>query len=211
MASKLKNIQTIKNLLDGTSKFQTRKSIGFGNIDAVKERNRARTIGEIWAEVGATGEILCWWEQKDGYKVKYNMHPDISKKLQEVRDELNSFPNCPKETCTCVQPKPIDIKFRKKTGMCEDCTISTETQLKIQGKFREYAVEKMRNNATAFFKDADQEVEVLKQSLASISFVNSDGAAETWSMENLEKFQSQIDEQYKIFKTEILTAFGGEA
>jgi hypothetical protein len=203
----MKNIEILKNLLDGTSKYHTKTTVGFSDIESKKEKFKKRETGEVWPEVGATGDILCWWEQKDGYRVKYNVHPDIAKKMQEVRDSLRSFPNCPKETCTCTMPKPIDIKFRMKTGMCEECTISYETKLKIEGKFKEYAIDKMKNNALAFFSDADKEVEEIKKQISDVSFVGENGEIEKWSMDNYEDFRNKIDEQYAKFKQEILESF----
>lgn len=207
--TKLKNVKIVSELLQGTSKFQTRTTVGFSDVEYQKEKGKQRQIGDIWPQINAKGEIECWWEQKDGYKVKYNVHPELSKRFQEVRDELKSFPNCPKETCTCTMPRPIDIKFRVKTGMCEDCTITHETKLKIRGEFKEYAIEKMRNNALAFFKDADLEVEAIKESLGDISYVTADGEVEKWTSDNRSVVLDRINEEYSKFKQEILEAYGG--
>lgn len=205
----MNNIEILKKIIKGESKYHTKTTVGFSDIDYVQEKQKKREIGDIWPQINAKGEIDCWWEQKDGYKLKYNIHPELSKRFQEVRDELNTFPNCPKETCTCTIPKPIDIKFRVKTGMCEDCTISYETKLKLTGKFNEYAVEKMRNNALAFFKDADKEVEEIKNQIENISYITSDGEVEKWTSDNYQKFKDRIDEQYLKFKEDILNLYGG--
>lgn len=207
--TKLKNVKIVSELLQGTSKFQTRKTVGFSDVQYQLNKTRTRELGEIWAEVDANDDVICWWEQKDGYKVKYNVHPTLSAELQKVRENLRSFPNCPKETCTCTMPRPIDIKFRVKTGMCEDCTITHETKLKIRGEFKEYAIEKMRNNALAFFKDADLEVEAIKESLGDISYVTADGEVETWTSDNRNVVLDRINEEYSKFKQEILEAYGG--
>jgi hypothetical protein len=85
--------------------------------------------------------------------------------------------------------------------MCSDCTISYETSLKIKNKYRDYELDKMRNNAESFFREADKEVSVLKESLKSIEFVEgANGNTEKWSVENINQMLNNIDESYDNFK-----------
>jgi hypothetical protein len=203
--SKLQNIKTIQKMLDGTSRWQTRTTVGFSDVDSVKEKNKEREDGEIWEE--KTGEhSSVWWRLENGIKVKYSVHPTMADEFRDVRLGLKKFWNCPKETCTCTAPKPIDEKLRKKTGMCEDCLISFETKLKIQGKFNQYAVEKMKNNALSFFKQADEDVEQIKSELGQgISFVNEQGDVEKWGTEGKTNLLERIDSEYNKFKESVLS------
>ena len=188
--SKLKNIKAVNEILAGTHKTQTRKTHGFSDTDFQNEKNKKREVGEIWAEVNAKGETVCWWTQKDGYRVKSNVHPNVKKQLDDVLIYLKAFPNCQKETCTCKAPSRLDEKFRKLMGMCEDCVFTMETRLKIEGKFNEYALNKLQNNADSYFKEADKELEILKKSLETIGFVdNEHGDVENWTVENLEELK----------------------
>lgn len=202
--SKLQNIKTIQKMLDGTSRWQTRTTVGFSDVNSVKEKNKDREEGEIWEE--KTGEhSSIWWRIENGFKVRYTVHPETADYLQKVRQENKKFWNCPKETCTCINPKPIDEKLRKKTGMCEDCLISFETKLKIQGKFNQYAVEKMKNNALSFFKQADQDVEQIKNELGQeITFVNEQGDVEKWGTDGKTNLLERIDNEYNKFKESVL-------
>jgi sulfite reductase alpha subunit-like flavoprotein len=89
--------------------------------------------------------------------------------------------------------------------MCEDCLISFETKLKIQGKFNQYAVEKMKNNALSFFKQADQDVEQIKSELGQgITFVNEQGDVEKWGTEGKTNLLERIDDEYGKFKESVL-------
>jgi len=206
--SKLKNINTIQKIIDGTSRWQTRTTVGFSDINSVQERNKERADGEVWEE--KVGTMSYWWRIKDGIKTRYNVHPNLADQLADVRASLKSFWNCPKDSCTCINPKPIDEKFRIKVGMCEDCTITHETRLKLNGKFNEYARDKMKQNALAFFKQADEDVKAIKAELmSSISFVAEDGSVEKWSTDNQEALLNRIDADYLKFKNDIMIQIYG--
>lgn len=204
--AKLQNIKALRQMLDGNHRMQTRKTMGFSDATdkAVK-----REIGDIWEEKDFHGNSI-WWEQKNGYRVKSAHHPDKLANFQEIRDYLKSFPNCQKETCTCKVPTRIDEKFRRMVGMCEDCLISFETNLKIRGEFNEYAMKKMEANARAFFEQADKEVEILKKELSNISFAgdeNDINPIEKWGFQDEESAKRTIDEKYAEFKTKTLEKF----
>mgnify|MGYP003557943760 FL=1 len=198
--SKLKNIEALQHMMAGTHRLQTKTIHGFVDAEAEHEKNKRREIGEIWEEKDFNGHSI-WWEQKDGYRVKYHRHPDVSKMIHELN---TSFPNCPKETCTCLSPTRLDFKFQRMMGMCEDCLIKMETKMKLEGTFNQYAIDKMKANAEAFFRDADKEVEVLKMALKDVSFVGDEtGEVERWSNEGSDTLIKNIDENYATFKEKI--------
>jgi hypothetical protein len=208
--SKLKNIKAINEMLAGTHRTQTRTTIGFSDVAATAERNKKREVGEIW-EVKDIHGNSTWYEQFEGYRVKTNVHPSVNKMMQDTRTWLRSFPNCPKEQCTCHNPTRLDEKFRIIAGMCEECLISYETSLKIKGKFNEYALNKMKANAESFFKQADVEVEVLKREIMNINFAgdetDNNNVVEKWSFQDPESYKKMIDEQYAEFKKRTLEQF----
>lgn len=198
--TKLKNITALNKMLTGEHQTQTKTVIGFSDAESQGQKQKNREFGEIWEEKDASGKTICWWElTPNGTKIKYNMHPDVVKQMHAAREYLKSFPNCQKEICTCTKPTSIDYKFRKLTGMCEDCTITMETRMKIRGEFDAYANEKLRQNAQSFLREADREVEVLKNSLKNLDFVDEFGI-ETWSADNIDYYLDQIDRQYAEFK-----------
>lgn len=205
--SKLKNIKALQEMIGGTHRTQTRKTFGFN----AEDKSQIRKVGEIWSEKTAQGNEI-WWEQKDGYRIKHHFHPEVSSQMDKIREYLYTFPNCPKEICTCNRPTRLDQRFKKIMGMCHDCVVSMETKYKIEGKFDQYAIEKMKANAQAFFNEADKEVELLKDSFKHISFVSGvEGTEEKWTMENVEDFIQNIDEQYKNFKTQLLEKYSQQS
>lgn len=204
--SKLKNIKAVNEMIAGNHRTQTRTTVGFSDTNSEMEKNKKREVGDIW-EVKDIHGNSTWFEQKQGYRVKTSYHPSAGKSLQELRDWLKSFPNCPKEVCTCIKPTRLDEKFRRIMGMCEECLISMETSLKMKGQFNEYAINKMKQNAYAFFKQADAEVDILKKELMNINFAgdeNDTNPMENWSFQDPETFIKNIDEQYDSFKKKTL-------
>lgn len=200
--SKLKNIKALRDMMAGNHRTQTKKTFGYRK----KKEHKIREVGETWEEeINGTTFI---WEQKEGYRVKRSKNAKV---IDALRAELNSFPNCPKETCTCTNPTRLDRKFRRFMGICFDCNLKRETALQIQGKYEEYAKNKMKTNAEAFFKQADKEVEILKKSLSEkIGYVNEDGSEEIWESTDQAGMIRRIDEDYNDLKDFILNGFDEE-
>jgi hypothetical protein len=83
-----------------------------------------------------------------------------------------------------------------------------ETRLKIQGKFDEYALDKMKANAESFFVQADKEFEVIKEAMKDVSFVNSEhGDVEKWDNSNSDELIERVSDQYQKFKEKTLAKF----
>lgn len=204
--SKLKNNKALQQMLEGQHRTQTKKTFGFSDAT---DKSKIREVGEVWEEKDIHGNSI-WYEQKNGYRVSTNVHPDIAKEIQRIRDSLNSFPNCRKEVCSCTAPTNLDRKFQRLVGMCEECLISYETHLKITGQFNEYAMNKMKANAEAFFVHADKEVEIIKDAVNDISFAgdeNDVNPMEKWSFQDPEAFKAKIQEQYETFKQKTMEKF----
>ncbi len=200
MANKLQNIKAIQKMLDGTHAFQTRKTHGFTDAKQKAEKNKRREIGEIWEE--KIGNTIYQIEQQDGFRVK---KPKNSV-AEEVRSYLNSYPNC-KKNCCKTNFGPIDEKMRLIHGMCLDCVVDMEHELKKQGKYEEYEQKKIRENAEAWLKRAEQDVDMLKEvyTQASSTVMNADGMVEHWSAKMTpEEFEKTIQTQFDNFKIKFL-------
>lgn len=183
MSNKLKNVKAVKEMLGGEHKTQTKKTVSFA--DKVIER---REVGETW-----TDDKGQKWEQRNGYKVKVG-------KLSKLREELKSFPNCNKETCTCIEPGQADLKMKAIHGMCLNCVVEMEHKLKLNGEYEEYERKKMLANAEAWLKQAELEKEVLKTTLKA-SFVNEDGSIEKWKEGMTEdELMEKIDKEFETFR-----------
>ena len=185
--AKLKNIKAVKEMLGGEHKTQTKKTISFTDKVFVK-----REVGETW-----TDDKGQKWEQRKGYKVKVG-------KMAKLRQELKSFPNCNKETCTMTEPGTADLKMKAIHGMCLDCVTLMEYDLKQKGEYEEYERKKMLANAEAWLKQAEVEKEVLKTTLKA-SFVNEDGSIEEWAEGMSEdELVSKIDNDFEKFRTDFI-------
>jgi hypothetical protein len=204
MSNKLQNIKAVQQMLEGNHKFQTKKTVGFSDAATVSEKNQKHLVGDVWEETDAVTGITYIIEQRDGFRIKKTKSSDV---LQEVRDEVRSFPNCRKEVCTCLGKHHLDQKMQKLHGMCFDCVIEMEHELKRDGKYAEYERSKIRENALAWLASAERDVEMLKQTYTQASeFVtNSSGEKETWSARMTpEEFEDTIQKQFDKFKENFL-------
>ena len=203
MSKKLQNVKAVQQMLDGTHKFQTNKTVGFSDAQDAAKSNEHHLIGDVWEETTTDG-VTYVVEQRDGFRIR---KPKQSAVLQTVRDEIHTFPNCRKDTCTCAGTHPIDQKMRKIHGMCFDCTIEMEHELRIEGKYEEYERQKIRENALAWLKSAERDVELLKKSYTEATklVTNADGETETYGARMTpEEFEETVQAQFDKFKEQFL-------
>tara|TARA_R100000657_G_C4652078_1_gene96374 strand:- start:92 stop:775 length:684 start_codon:yes stop_codon:yes gene_type:complete len=196
MAKKLQNIKAIKEMIAGTHRSQTKNQVGMYS----GESHQIRKVGDIWEETvnGTVYEI----EQKEGFRVKKPKN-SIAK---EIKSYLNSFPNCKKD-CKCTNPTHLDKKMRAIHGMCFDCVVEMEHELKKQGKFEEYQRNRMKANAEGWLKRAEEDVSLLKQAYTKSSEVvqNAEGDVETWHAKmSPEEFEDTVQKQFNEFKEQFL-------
>ena len=181
--AKLQNIKAVKEMIAGNHRTQTKNTVGFG-----EEKNFIkREVGDQWTD--GEGNI---WEQKKGYKVKLG-------KLSELRNEINTFPKCRKDVCTCTNPNRNDLKMKAIHGMCFDCVIDMEHQLKIEGNYDEYERQKMLENGKAWLKQAELEKEALKVAIKA-RYINEDGSVEEWDGISWEEMEEKIENEFRIFR-----------
>ena len=200
MSKKLQNIKAVKQMIAGTHKFQTKKTIGFTDAKQKAEKNKKRNVGDIWEE--KIGNTIYTIEQKEGFRVKRPKNAVA----QEVRQYLNSYPNCRKECCK-TSYNHLDKKMRTIHGMCYDCVIEMEHELRKKGKYKEYEQEKIRNNKLAWLKKAEEDVKALKEAYTeSQQYVtNSDGLMETWAAQMTpEEFEEKVQKEFDEFKLKFL-------
>lgn len=185
--SKLKNIKAVKEMLEGKHKTQTKKTVSFDKTKEVVKRN----VGDVW-----TDEDGQQWEQKRGYKVKLG-------KLHKLREDLKKFPNCRKDECSCLDPGQADLKMKAYHGMCLDCVVDMEHQMKLDGTYDEYEKKKLLANAEAWLKQAEIEKDILKYSIEA-NFINEDGSIEKWGGLNKDEVIERIENGFQKFKEEYI-------
>jgi hypothetical protein len=182
--SKLNNIKAVKEMIAGNHRTQTKNTVAF---DAHKEFVK-REVGDQWIDDDGNT-----WEQKKGYKVKLG-------KLSELRNTLKDFPNCKKDTCTShTNPTRNDIKMQAIHGMCLNCVISMEHQMKIDGTYSEYERKKKLENAKAWLAQAELEKDTIKLAMKA-RFVNEDGSLEDWDGGSWEEIEEKIETEFQNFK-----------
>ena len=200
MSKKLQNIKAVKQMLDGTHKFQTKKTHGFTDAKQKAEKNQKREVGDIWEE--KIGNTIYTIEQKNGFRVKRPKNSVAA----EVREYLNSYPNCRQECCK-TSFNHLDKKMQRIHGMCYDCVIEMEHKLRVSGEYEEYEKNKIRENKKAWLKQAEQDVQALKQAFTeSHQYVtNADGVLETWEAQmTKEEFNEKVEKEFEKFKKDFL-------
>ena len=187
MSKKLKNVKAVREMIAGTHKSQTKTNVSFGQT----KTHIKREVGEQWTDDDGT-----LWEQRKGFKVKLG-------KLSKLREELTKFPKCKKDICTCTSPKRNDIYMKGIHGMCFDCVIEMEHQMRIDGTYEEYERKKIYANMTSWLKKAEIEKEALKTALKA-KFVNEDGSIEEWNEMSWDEVEKKIDNEFRLFKENYL-------
>lgn len=195
MSNKLQNVKAVKEMLGGEHKTQTKKTISFTDKVFVK-----REVGETWID-----DKNQKWEQRNGYKVKVG-------KLSKLREELKEFPNCntKNSSCNCTNPGQADLKMKAIHGMCLNCVVEMEHELKLKGEYKEYERKKLLANAEAWLKQAEVEKDILKSTLKA-SYINEDGSIEDWGEGMSEKqLVEKIDNGFEKFKKNFIDKLKNE-
>lgn len=208
MSKKLQNVKAIQQMLEGNHKFQTKKTVGFSDVETAAKKAEHHAIGDTWEETDTSG-VTYIVEQRDGFRIRKTKNSDI---FQSIREEIRMFPKCRKDVCTCIGTHPLDQKMRSIHGMCFDCVIEMEHEMKKDGTFDEYARNKVRENALAWLQDAERDVELLKQAYTQAAqFVtNAEGEMESWAAKMTpEEFDETIQKEFDKFKENFLNKLNG--
>lgn len=187
------NPEVLKQMLKGTHSSQNKIQVTVGDYNPTITRK----VGDTWTD--SEGVL---WEQKEGYTARVE-----SEWRKDVRDQLKSFSNCPKETCTCIAPSRLDEKMRIFHRMCFDCVLKMEHKLKLEGKYKEYERERVKNNVLAWIQEAEKDKNSIIEELAkSLEFVNSNGMVEKWSNNiDPEELRNKIENDFEKLKNDLLS------
>lgn len=193
MEIKIDSVDDVRKLLSGEHESQNKVQVGF--VADKKEDDKSREIGDHWFDSDGNE-----WEQKNGYKIKLGKVWQ-----QELHEYLNSFPNCPKESCTCGMPKRLDQKMKKIHGMCFDCVVKMEHKIRLEGKWDEYEKTKLKENAMAWLSEAERDKNLIVEELSRLEFANEFGDVEKWDTKiNKEELLSKIENEFEEFKTNFI-------
>jgi hypothetical protein len=191
MSKRKSNLEVIKDFYNGNhQKIQT----GWNPPDP------HRAPGEIWEDSNGRK-----WMQKDGYKVNINEQADIiraaSKKICK---------NCNKDIHWAGNY--LDEKMYKMTGWCYDCIILKETNLRIEGKYKQYEEKKVLMNMLSKAYDVMQEIrsqyEYLSTNDGQIQFQNYVGLKndmvdeENWSRIDAKTVKKDLKKEFALLAKE---------
>jgi|TARA_R110002167_G_scaffold324415_1_gene530471 hypothetical protein len=177
-----KDVERLRNLMQGKYGEKTRSSVGFSQAEVFYVE------GDIWEADSRT------WTIKDG--IKQNIT-----KLDKAKKEHNMPLFCP--NCDKLM-KRVDKPYYNVHKYCLNCHAKAEDKLKAEGKYEEHY-----NNINN--KIIDNRVEEFKQyvkeqlSESNDSFVSEDGEVEKWvgklDIEKVDEFTKDVIKHLESLKT----------
>ena len=146
------------------------------------------------------GDLLAGREPEKRIMVGYNQPKEKKKdnisRMTELMQDVRMPWFCP--NCKKVMKQKLDDKMWKLFGHCFNCQIKVENKLRINGKYEEWAEEKIRKNKISFIKDSIQKIEEFKNQSAP-EFFNQVGVnypeleKEKWDI-NMDTVKKEADE-----------------
>ena len=203
MSNKLQNIKAVKEMLAGEHKFQKRKSTYFGKTSTENSK-------EDILETFDNGDPKVWIETKtNGTRIKVTQHDGFTTRvpensvMEQVRDVLTVPDKCPECNKNMRDhEQKLNFKFYFKRGKCFECVLKEESKIKAQGEdaWNAYQNKIMLSNADAWFKDADKEVDILKQSVKETVWGNADGER---GEVDISSFIEKMEKDYDKLKSDV--------
>ena len=146
-----------------------------------------------------------------GYEGKKQESGDQISRMTDLMKEARMPMFCPE--CDKIMKKRLDDKMWRMFGHCFDCQVTIENKLRIEGKYEEWAENKIRKNKIAFIKDQIQAISEWKDMKAP-EFYNNVGVnypmleKEKWDVD-MDKVQREADEAIQKY-TEVLEELENE-
>ena len=132
---KKSDVQRVRNLVNKDYTSKTKLQTGYQ-----KKQERYKE-GDVWEESGKT------WTIKNGLKQNIT-------KLDSAKKALRTPLACPK--CGGSLKHHLSKKMFKIHGVCFDCVVEMEANLRKAGLFEQYQKRIMQGNMRAFAKDIEQ-------------------------------------------------------
>ena len=174
--------------------YEKNTQISFSGAD---KENITRKIGEKWTDDSGRS-----WEQLEAGKIETS---ELSDTMADVRAYLDKLNTCKGEQCKTITPGRVDKKLISKTGYCITCLAKKETEIKLDGLWKEYEDYKMYSNMIAYGKDViAQFQQAYNDAKQTYEVVQEDGTIETWSMErDVTELKAEIMTDIINFEREI--------
>jgi hypothetical protein len=155
-------------------------------------------VGETWVD-----EDGKEWVQRNGYSISI---PNIDHVDLEQGGYLMPT-HCPK--CGKALTRALDKKMWRFNRFCMDCTAEYETQLQIEGTYRDYERKRIMSNIRAFYNDVTDGLDDYVNSMDA-TYVNEFGDVEKWDRVNKPMLRSMILNDLKLLKEDFEKNFGEE-
>lgn len=156
-----KAVNRVRNLVK--KDFTSKTTIGTG----YSKKREKHSEGDIWEEDGRT------WTIKNG--VKQNVT-----KLDSAKKSMQTPLTCPK--CGGSMKHHLAKKMYKVHGMCFNCTVDMEADLRKAGLYEEYERSMMQGNMKAWASGLEQWV--VDQLNETMTYVTEEGDIEDWKGNN---------------------------
>jgi hypothetical protein len=188
-ASGKSNIQILRDYVDGIRPFT---QVGF-----IGDKHKYRKEGERWKD-GAGIE----WEKQNGQSIR------ITKTQGDFIREIISQG----QKCKCGQDirwgSKLDRYFFSRTGLCENCLITYETNLRILGLYEIYERYKLISYEFGRLNEAREKIkEVIKffkEDSGDVEMIcNSEGFIERWKNTNTSKIKEDAEADLNIINERI--------
>jgi len=130
-----------------------------------------------------------------GYEGKTESGDKISR-LSDVMKEARMPMFCPK--CDVIMKKRLDRKFWNMYNHCFDCQVKIENKMRIDGTYKAWEKEKIRQNKISFIKEQIQAIEEWRNTKAPTWFNNvgvntPELEEEKWDID-VEKIKQEADD-----------------
>ena len=146
-----------------------------------------------------------------GYKGKEQESGDQISRLSDIMKEARMPMFCP--NCDVIMKKRLDDKFWSMFGHCFDCQVKIENKMRIDGTYKEWEKNKIKENKISFIKEQIQAIEEWKDMKAP-EFFNNVGVnepmleKEKWDID-VEKITKEANEALEKY-TEVLEQLENE-
>lgn len=170
---KKSDVQRMRNIITGKAGDRTQVLAGWEN------KKKDRKEGDIWEEDGKT------------WTIKGNIKQNITK-----LDGLKKMVVLPLTCPNCHKPMKVH-EFNKKMysihGICFDCVIDMESEIKKQGKWKEYVSEQRTNSKNAMLIDIEQAMEAWYKHNENV--ITEHGDIQNWEGGNKKEMYEQLKEE----------------
>ena len=174
-----KDVTRMRNLITGKSGDKTQIQSGY------EKKEEDHIEGDVWQD-----SIGKSWTIKNGIK-------RTATKLNNLKKLVVMPLSCPK--CSKhMKINDLNKKMYSTQGMCFDCVIEQEHQIRISGNWESYSSQQMTANKNESLKDFEQALESWYKE--KDDFFTENGDIENWSTGDKKKAYEEVKQKIEELK-----------